>query len=727
MPLKRFYLVGLAAFSLVFSLASIGDAQARSFTARFSQDLSGNITFAANSLMTCSTTGQHGSSCSASRNNTGLGSAADATLTNNYYDMVNVDVDGDPSTSNSSSATLSIPAGSSIAWAGLYWAANAPDGMTTAQAKSIKLKGPGDSTYSSLTASGYDAAPGSVYGYDCFLDVTDLVQSKGAGQWTAAGVTNRPAAGTQAGWSLIVVYQNNSEPSRNITVFDGQAIVSGTDEVSIPISGFRTPPTGTVDTTVGLVTFEGDRGIVGDYAQLDGDTLSDAKHLSTNFFNSWITNQGAPVSGRNPSYSNQLGFEANSISVGSLLGNNATSTTLRAKTNGDGYEPLVVSFATELYAPHFNPTKSVTDLNGGEVRPGDVLEYTIDLENDGGDNATNMVFSESAMPSGTTYVGNSVTVDDVAPAAGLADQPANGGTGALTLRLGTGASASVGGTIAPGESHQIKFRVTVISPLPAQGAKISNQALMNFVFESLGQPMQIKTNTADITVNRPDLAMHKTVTSAHIADGLPGQYTLSVSNVGLADSSGTVTVTDHLPSQFKNPSVGSATGWACGITSGTLTCTRSDALAPGEDYPNIVVDSPGVDIPGGEVVANTAQVATDFDADPSNDSSTVSTSEQGSSTLTVNNSAGSASVAPGSTVQFTADYTNTGPSVALQPTIKFALSGTTSSNVSISDYTVSSSDGSVSKDDCAVSSPSNVPTITCTPSSLKKMLVCKSL
>jgi uncharacterized repeat protein (TIGR01451 family) len=79
-----------------------------------------------------------------------------------------------------------------------------------------------------------------------------------------------------------------------------------------------------------------------------------------------------------------------------------------------------------------------------------------------------------------------------------------------------------------------------------------------------------------------------TVTSAHsgsFVQGQSGVYTLAVSNApGALATSGTVTVTDTLPSGLTLVSMG-GTGWSCAGS----TCTRGDSLAAGASYPAIGV------------------------------------------------------------------------------------------------------------------------------------------
>ena len=104
--------------------------------------------------------------------------------------------------------------------------------------------------------------------------------------------------------------------------------------------------------------------------------------------------------------------------------------------------------------------KTVTDLNGGNLQPGDTLQYTITLRNTGGSGVTNVVFSDQA-PAQTTYVPGSLVTSQ-----GTVNEA---GAPALTVAVGS---------LAPGESVTIYFHVTVNSGTPA-GSVISNQGLVN--------------------------------------------------------------------------------------------------------------------------------------------------------------------------------------------------------------------------------------------------------
>ena len=68
-----------------------------------------------------------------------------------------------------------------------------------------------------------------------------------------------------AGWTLVVAYRDPSQPPRNLTVDDGFVTISSSaPPTTIPITGFRTPPSGAMKTTLGFVAYEGDGGLTGD-------------------------------------------------------------------------------------------------------------------------------------------------------------------------------------------------------------------------------------------------------------------------------------------------------------------------------------------------------------------------------------------------------------------------------------------------------------------------------
>jgi hypothetical protein len=211
----------------------------RTFSERFNESTQGDITIAANSLLTCleDTNG----SCANARN-----AVSGATgLNNNDRTMTWIDADGDPETFNSSAANLTVPTGASVLFAGLYYGGRLTKGTggtdgDASKQNVVSFKAPGDAGYTELTASQVDTASTQ---YQGFVEVTERVGRAGSGTYWVADVqlgTGRSDA-TSGGWALVVAYNDTDEPNRNLSVFDGLQNVGGSDTVEIPLSGVPDP------------------------------------------------------------------------------------------------------------------------------------------------------------------------------------------------------------------------------------------------------------------------------------------------------------------------------------------------------------------------------------------------------------------------------------------------------------------------------------------------------
>jgi endonuclease G len=88
------------------------------------------------------------------------------------------------------------------------------------------------------------------------------------------------------------------------------------------------------------------------------------------------------------------------------------------------------------------------------------------------------------------------------------------------------------------------------------------------------------------TAGSPDLAITKSHTGNFTQGDTADTYSIIVTNVGTATSSGAVTVIDVLPTGLTATDISGA-GWSTDLS--TLTCTRSDALAAAASYPPITV------------------------------------------------------------------------------------------------------------------------------------------
>jgi len=323
---------------------------------------------------------------------------------NNWFSAEFVDVDIDSTTFMSSSDQLNLANCSQISWAGLYWLGRLNSGNPSLTAHyairdQIKLSIDG-SAYTDLTADElYDNTVGKV-SYFAFKDITSIMQANTIySEYTVANVVSETGVNAFGGWTIVVVYKNVFESSRNLTVFDGLAnVTQGTSGiVNISLSGFVTPPTGPVSFELGVVAHDGDRSQSGDQLDFNGAgsfvNISDPIHPINNVFNSTISNGGILTPLRNPNYDNTLGHDANIYAPDNsgfnYIGNATTSSTIRVSTNSETVLTSVITSAIDIYEPDFQSSVSYQDFNGGTVLPGDILEYKIVSKNIGSDNSVN--------------------------------------------------------------------------------------------------------------------------------------------------------------------------------------------------------------------------------------------------------------------------------------------------------------------------------------------------
>ena len=231
--------------------------------AYFSTQDNGAIALFGNSQMSCPAS----TACTAARTATPGTSA----VNNNNFVMQFLDLDSDAATSNSTSADIALPAGSTVLSALLVWGARRTGTLPTggsgtialATAQRIDLRTPGSTGYTTYTGGIDNPAGTDGNAYQGYLDVTSQVRAAGGGTYWVGNMAGTVGADRYAGWSIIVAYRNPAAPLRDLQIFRGFAEVADT-AVTIPISGFLTPAAGTVSSAVGFVAFEGDRTTTGD-------------------------------------------------------------------------------------------------------------------------------------------------------------------------------------------------------------------------------------------------------------------------------------------------------------------------------------------------------------------------------------------------------------------------------------------------------------------------------
>lgn len=188
------------------------------------------------------------------------------------------------------------------------------------------------------------------------------------------------------------------------------------------------------------------------------------------------------------------------------------------------------------------------------------------------------------------------------------------------------------------------------------------------------------------TFSGPDLAVSKSH-SGNFAVGINGVYNIRVTNVGTANTSGAVTMTDALPAGLSFVS-GNGIGWNCLATGQNVTCTNNNVLAPGSS--SAITLTVGVTEAAIPAVINTANVLNTGDANPSNNIASDPTIViGGTADLAITLSASPNSVSSNANLTYTLKITNGGSGVAsfvkvtdnLSSAVSFASCTATSNGV----------------------------------------------
>jgi len=219
------------------------------------------------------------------------------------------------------------------------------------------------------------------------------------------------------------------------------------------------------------------------------------------------------------------------------------------------------------HAPRNTNTSGVADLTISKTHSGNFVQgqigvtYTIIVTNSGVGPTSGAVNLTDTLPAGLTATAIS-------------------GTG-WTCTLGT-LSCTRSDALAANVSYAaITVTVNVAANVPASVtnvATVSGGGELNTANDGASDPTTIG--------NGPDLIVTKTHSGNFTHGQIGAQYTIIVKNTGGTPTSGAVTVTDTLPAGLSATAI-AGTGWIC--TLGTLSCTRSDALAANSSYAAITV------------------------------------------------------------------------------------------------------------------------------------------
>lgn len=378
-----------------------------------------------------------------------------------------------------SAAVLQVPSGSTVAYARIYWGSTVREDTTNAS--TIMIDRPGTGGFArSITAATSDiqAADRS---FQATAEVTSLVQSFGAGVYRVSGfpknqLVDRSDDNNYAAWAMVVIYKRDSDPIRNFAVYDGLTYVSPNNNSSFTARGFAVPSSGPIDSKLAVIGYEGDHDEMGDAILFKGNRLTDGQPGSDiNLFNSSHTSGGQVVAidGDLPKLSgaqaSMNGVDIDMMSISPYLTANDTQAQIDLVTGttlgSDAYFVGMIATAIGSRKPIIENTLTVPQ--GVSPLPGDTVEYTLTLRNTGDDTGSDVVV-QHALPAGLVYVPGSLRVVSGPSQGAKTDKSGDDeaefdqATSTLIVRVGSGATASMGGTVKVGDTAiVVKYQLRV--------------------------------------------------------------------------------------------------------------------------------------------------------------------------------------------------------------------------------------------------------------------------
>lgn len=369
---------------------------------------------------------------------------------------------------NGSAAQLALPAGATVIHAELIWGGlfrSSTQDLSAITDNAVTFGTPQQTA--SLTGDPLTGnnllipANGTTLGfYTRTADVTSYVAAAGSGTYSLSAIpalianpSSQSSDTNHAGWTLAVIYEDLTQPLRNLTLWCGASAVSlDAGSTDIAVSGFLTPDSLPIGGKLFVSAQEGDAVINGD-SMLFGPNAASLQALSgpnnptDNFFASQINNSAGTLDtsgtfgSRNASAAAgtntpacRQGWDITAVDVSARLTPAQNAALIRLTTTGDLYVANAVALQVDSKGAILTVGKSA-DVTF--VYPGGEAEYTLEIANSGTTSATDVVVFDPT-PEGLEFVTGSLAVNGV-PQAGefpvsLPDIPA-GGSVTVTYRL----------------------------------------------------------------------------------------------------------------------------------------------------------------------------------------------------------------------------------------------------------------------------------------------------
>ncbi|MBE7162894.1 MAG: DUF11 domain-containing protein, partial [Williamsia herbipolensis] len=532
----------------------------------YSATVNGDYTMTGNGVLACSGTALAATSTTGTCNDLHANNAPAAATTsyNDYFKMVNSNtVSG--FTTNSSTGTITIPSGATVAKAYLGWSANTGVFTGTTNTTCSGNSANGSQWYATRpdAAAGYrtqgvqlkvgsgaiqSVAPGtlledpttqaSALYYSATADVTAAFANATTGSplsvsagniWAAVG------AGCYAGWTLTVVYDygryiagNTDSAPHKVIYYQGHVREAASDSpLSVNFTGFSALQSGV---KFGYSLYEGDRGITGDYMRYTPQNGSTTEVLNTKGASGNIGVSQADGSVRYTNTSDTSSFTNANVDVHtqtlSGVSKGDTSLQLTIGTSGDSY--LLQNAVLSVPTAALSVSKTLDGSTNNQYRTA----------------TENTAFSISVTNNGSVSLSNiQLTFPDAETCT---------------------PSTAIAGPLSPGATTTVQCT----GPPPTAASTTSSVTATGRV---TSDPTVSVTDTTSTNVFLSSLALTKDAALASGATGKAGDtvnYTFTATNNGTSPLTG-VTITDPL------------TGLST-LTYGTWPSGTAGSLQPGQ-------------------------------------------------------------------------------------------------------------------------------------------------
>lgn len=315
-------------------------------------------------------------------------------------------------TLNGSRAQLSLPAGSSVLYAELVWG-----GLYRSTVNNISNLINNPVVFSTPLSANVQIAPDAATSQDFVItvdnvtvgfyvrsaNVTALVAAALSGAYSVQrvpalieAIDSRTSQTNHAGWTLAVVYENQTLDLRNLTLWSGGNVVSpSTGSTTVTVTNFLTPGVLPITGKVFVSAQEGDAVLTGD-RMLFGQTvatlgtLSGPNNPAGNFFASQINDQNGlldttgtfgtrnanAAAGTNTVACRQ-GWDTTAVDVSATLAPAQTSAVIRFTSDGDLYVPNALGLQIDSKGADLAVLKTA-DKTFASV--GDEITYSVKID-----------------------------------------------------------------------------------------------------------------------------------------------------------------------------------------------------------------------------------------------------------------------------------------------------------------------------------------------------------